>query len=245
MLLNSLHIKDNLAVFGCLFGKLFHFVVYDLDKRKRAYQSQSSPAYTLSHYFGKDHIYVLMGNSQLICYDYECKEVWRKFEHHYIVPGLGTYEGKLIYISNNQIKITDGKKTDIIDVPVVKINKLEGIIGNSLYGVCSDKKNVCCFNVKKERLMYEIKGDKNAAIRQLLLTKGYLPDEKKVSNVLFFSTDHHLNLVDVDKGNLQFHIGIPKIREITKNDEIIVRTHLGESHLLRTVEDEKDSIIEI
>jgi len=241
----DIHIHNNHIVFGNLIGKLFHFVIYDLEEKKRIYQTTSIAANTLSYYFGRRHIYTLMGNSNLVCWDYQGKEIWKKFEYQYVVPGLTEYNGKLLYSSNNQIKITDGNTTDVIDIPHVRIDKIEGVANNNLYGVCGERRNLFCFDLRQNNLRYEVQGDPKSIIRKLLLTRGKIPDKKAISNVLFFSTDTHLGMVDLERGHLQFYIGIPKIRSIVRNDEIIVSTHLGESHLLREAVKEESAIIEV
>jgi len=243
-IVTNLSIHENVLIFGSTLGSLFHFVIYNLEDRKRIFQTQSIEARTLSHIVTNDSIYALMGNSQLIAYDHEGREKWKRFEHQYVIPGLAYYKGRLLYCSNNQIKITDGKKIESINIPIVKFDKIEGIIGDNLYAICGNKKNICCFNLHQRKLVYEIRGSQKIDIRKLLLTKGKIENSQNIVNCLFFSDDSHLRIADLKNGIVRFQVGVSKIKEIVQKDEVIVRTHFGKSHVLRQKKHE-ESIVEI
>ena len=242
-IVTDLYVHEDRLIFGSILGKFFHFVSFDLKTKKKVSQSQSSQVDTLSVIKNKEKIYTLMSNSQIMCYDIECKLLWKKFEHQYVVPGLAFYKDKLIYCASNQIKLTNGKDTESINVPIITIDKIEGVVGHYLYGVCGARRNLFCFDLLNKKLYYEVKIDD--IIKKLLITRGKLPESEKIIDALFFSTKTHLGLVNLKNGNIQFLIQIPQITSIQANEEIIVKTHLGESHLLRVIENEHDTIIEI
>lgn len=223
---------EDTIIFGSILGMFFHFVIYNLETKSKN-QTASAQAVTLSYKITEDRIYALYGNSQIACYDHSGKLVWKKFEPHYVIPGLSIYKGGLVYSANNQIKITNGKTTESITVPGIRMDKIEGTIGNIVYGVCGNRQNIFAFDINKRELLYEVVGEKGIQIKKLLITSGMYKDKNKPSNVIFYSTDDKLGMVDLDEGTIKFYIGIPKIKNMVSNEELIVTTHLGESHLLR------------
>ena len=236
-IVTDLHVRDNKLIFGTLFGMFFQFVIYDLENRKRLFQTQSTSATTLSYLVTKDYIYCLLGNSQLVCFDHEGKEVWKRFEHQYVVPGLAHYKGALLYCSNNQLKITTGKTTSSITVPLVKLDKIEAIVNDDVYAVCNGRKNICSFNISREQLLYEVKTDEKMIIRKLLMTEGKTDQGNLSRSVLLFSNDLNIGAIDTKKGSLLFYTPLLRLRSIVQNDEIIATNHAGKSHLLRETTD--------
>ena len=232
-------IENNKLIFGSVLGSYFHFVIYDIEKRKRLFQTQSIQSRTLSYKITSENLYVIMGNSQIICYDHQGKEQWKKFEKQHLVPGLAFYKNKLVYSSNNQIKITDGKNTETIRVPTIRLDKIEAIIGNKIYCVCGDKSSICCFDLERQQLLYEIKGQEKTFIRKLLITQGQ-QEEYKPFDLLLFSNDTHLGIVDLKRGMMKFYLPLPRIKRIMKNSDVIILTHKGESHIVRDNKEKKD-----
>ena len=64
----------NKLIYGSLLGRLFHFVIHDLETGKKN-QTESTQAVTLSCEVLDNEIYALYGNSHLVCYDYQGKIV--------------------------------------------------------------------------------------------------------------------------------------------------------------------------
>ena len=242
-IVTDLHIKENLLVFGCLLGKLFHFVVYDIENKKRVCQTKSIEAITLSYEFSEHYIYVLMGNSQVLCYDYSGREIWKRFEHNYIVPGFAVHKKQLIYGTKNSIKfVNQGGKSTSQELPLNTLDKIQCTIGNNLYGVCNSRKNIFCLDLSKNQILYEVISEET--IRKILVTKGFVSKRNSIVNVLFYSTDNHLNVIDIDNGEFVFQVGIQKIKEIRNNEEIIIDTYYGDTHILKKAKEDESSVFE-
>ena len=230
----------NNIVFGWMLGRLFHFSVCNPYTGERIYQTKSFQSKTLSYKFTNSNIYSLMGNSNIICYDYECKQIWQRFEHQYTVPGLAIYKNKLVYCSSNQIKITNGKEIETIQIPIVTIDKIEDIIGNKLYCICGKKKNICCYDLQQKQLLYEIRGNQN--ILNLKIVK--MKHNNQEIDALVYTTENMINIANLKKGTLVISQPIVKIKEIVEEKDIILRTYSGGSFIFsenQEVENESNS----
>lgn len=224
--------NNNTLVFGSILGDMFHYVIYDLLTQTRLCQTQSVKTKTLSSKATDKYIYSLLSNSQLICYNYSAEQIWKRFEPQYIIPGLEVYNGNLLYCCNNQIKITDGKNVESINVIDAKLNKFEGLLNNNAIFLCNNKKGLCCFNIATKTLLYEIKVHDQDSINLTLLTKAKY--RKNIIDVLLFATKTHFGVVDIIRGSILYFIPMPRIKEIFEFDDLIVHTYDGKSHILKS-----------
>lgn len=240
----EIFVKDNYLIFGASIGGMFHYVIYDFEKKVRAYQTQSIRAATLSYHFGINFISSIMSNSQIIKYGYDATEIFKRFEYQYIIPGITEYRSKILYCSSNVLKFvnSDGQ-IESVEIPIIKINKLEKTIGNNLYCICGEKKNIGCINLDNNSIEYEIRA--NSIINKILISKGRTPSNK-TTDILFFSTENSLEVIDLKAGKLLYQSTIPKIKEFKEytSSDIIIRTHLGGSHIIKKHNNE-NRIIEL
>lgn len=230
--ITKIYVNNSTLIFGTTLGDMFHYVIYDLTTQTRLCQTQSVKTKTLSSKITDKYIYSLLSNSQLMCYDYSAEQIWKRFEPQYIIPGLEIYNGNLLYCCSNQIKITDGKNIESINVPDTKLNKLEGVLNNNAIFLCNNKKGLCCFNIATKTLLYEIKVHDQDTINLTLLTKAEY--KGNIIDVLLFATKTHFGVVDINRGSILYFIPMPRIKDIFEFDDLIVHTYDGKSHILKS-----------
>jgi hypothetical protein len=233
-------IIDDKLLFVSSMGNLCHFVVYDLIKRKRILQTQSIEFSSIYSDISKNDFYLLVNNSNLICYDINGQIKWKKFDKTKIANGIKYYKGNLIYYAGNQIKIINGENTQTIDIPDIKIDEISVLYNDSLFALCNDKKNICCIDLLSGYLKYEIKTLK--PIKNIILTSMNIDNINR--KILCFNNDTHIGIIELSVVKTTIYDPIEKIRDIMANKELIINTYKGDSYILKDNQNE-NSILEL
>lgn len=232
-------IIDDKLIYVSSIGNLCHFVIFDIEKRKRIYQTQSNEFSSFSSTISKNNLCLMINSSQLYCFNAQGELLWKKFDQHGIVPGINQYKDRILYCSGNHIKLTNGTQSQQIPITDIKIDELLHVSNDKLYVLCNGRKNIGCIDLKTGYIKYEIK-----TLKQI---KGTIFNQAKIDNnlgkIFCFYNDTNLGIVDLKTVTNKIYNPINKIRDISFNSDMIINTYDGESHIVR--EEKKENIIEI
>lgn len=175
-----------------------HFINFDYLTQTRIFQTASwsfSAVADVCSVPGK--IYVLLDKTYLVCFETNTGEVlWTRFETGVVQKKILLHKDDLLYTCDNLLKIVSLTGVNTIRIPLARPDTLEYVFGNSLIYTSNNKKHVCCFDLKKKELMWEITGSDE--IEKTLPFVGV--DGAKESEMMLVKTKNNMALINLESG---------------------------------------------
>ncbi len=228
-------LDENKIIVGTKLMDRIQFLIYDFMARSRVRQTASwnmsrINSLTLSH----NKLYALLDNAYLVGINSDTGQtIWTRFETGRISDTILTYKKELLYTSQNILKRAKNKKVNNIRIPLVRIHNLEQIVGDKLYFTANKGKNICCYDLRDNKLIWEIYG--NAVIQETILAKGI--DNNKTHDVMLIRSQNALNIVNLTLGQTVKTLKIKDIARIRQTDNhILIHKYQQNTDMIAGVE---------
>lgn len=224
--------KTNQIVFGSVLRGRIQFVNYDYKSQIRIAQTASWAMEDITDFnWSNNHFFVVLDRSYVIACKYDtCEAEWQRLEPGQINGKVLPYEDRIIYACERNLKVVDQKgNAETIKIPLIKIHHIEYIIGDLLYFTCQEGKHLCCYDLRKKHIVWEIPG--TLSIHESLSIKGR--DDTGVYDVLILRLDNHIAIVNLNKGKSLYYIKISGVNRIRcTGDHILIHKVGGYTTLL-------------
>ncbi|KKM84071.1 hypothetical protein LCGC14_1302960 [marine sediment metagenome] len=197
----------NAVVFGTKVQDRVQFINFNFVNQERISQSTSWKVNGIDDVVVKNGtLYSILDSSFLVsCRIETCETLWTRFEYSLIKPKIIPYNRGLLYTCQNVLKFSRGETSDLTKIPMIQISNLIGVQDDHLFLTSNQSKNICAYNLKDKKLIWEIVGQ--SPILETLLVKGQKLYD--IDLVLLARMKDDLSILNLTEGRSSHYFKLP------------------------------------
>ena len=217
--------EENTIIFGTKLHTRIQLICYNFVENKRIYQSSSWQANEISDLIESENsIFILLDKTLLFECGFDCEIKWNRFEVTSIKENLIYYDNSVVYTCRDIIRKVN--KDSILNTKLtgLQITSLLCEKNGKLYFTTNEKKNISCYDIKNEKLLWELKG--HDKILQAIMGSGEFKNE--VHDILVLRFASHIGIVDLTTVRSIYYVQLDNIREIKiSGKNILLQKYIG------------------
>lgn len=197
---NIVSLKSNILFGTKLHNKSLQFVAFDIEQKKKHYQTSSSDFSKITDFIVTDeYIFSVMDHVIINCYSKETGQLlWARYEMNNIDSSPVIYKDRLLYSCQGMLKLVYNREYEVIQLPARLTSGILGLIGDKLYTLCNNRKNICQYNLKTKELEWEIIG--TVPIKSALIVDGFY--ENKFCKCMIAFIKNYVGFINLSSGNV-------------------------------------------